>query len=215
MLFRSPTISTIIGRHYITKEGRNLFVTELGGVVNSIMKESFNEIVDPDFTANMEDALDGVEEGKVEWKSVIRGFYPDLEESVKKAENELEKVKIEDEATDIICENCGRNMVIKYGTHGRFLACPGFPDCKNTKPYLERIGVSCPKCGKDVVLRKTKKGRVFYGCENYPDCDFISWSRPVNEKCPRCGGYMTIKGKKLACFDAACGFTKDIKDLNH
>ncbi|MBQ2533763.1 MAG: type I DNA topoisomerase, partial [Lachnospiraceae bacterium] len=168
----SPTITVLLKRRYIGKEGRSIFVTELGDVVNDIMKESFPTIVDESFTANMESLLDGVEEGDVDWKSIVRNFYPDLEESVKIAEEQLQKVEISDEVTDVICENCGRNMVIKYGPHGKFLACPGFPDCRNTKPYLEKIGVSCPKCGKDIVVRKTKKGRRFYGCEDYPECDF-------------------------------------------
>ena len=205
----SPTITTIIKRRYVTKEGRNLFVTELGSVVNAIMKETFPNIVDLNFTAKMEAALDGVEEGKVEWKNIIREFYPQLDSSVKKAEKELEKVQIEDEVTDIICENCGRNMVVKYGPHGKFLSCPGFPECRNTKPYLEKIGVPCPKCGKEIVARKTKKGRVFYGCEDYPECDFMSWPKPVAKKCPRCGGYMVQKGKKIACADRECGFVEN------
>lgn len=205
----SPTITTIIKRRYVTKEGRNLYMTELGSVVNAIMKETFPNIVDLNFTAKMEAALDGVEEGKVEWKSIIRDFYPQLDSSVKKAEKELEKVQIEDEVTDIICENCGRNMVVKYGPHGKFLACPGFPECRNTKPYLEKIGVPCPKCGKEIVARKTKKGRVFYGCEDYPECDFMSWPRPVAKKCPRCGGYMVQKGKKIACADRKCGYVEN------
>ena len=164
----APTISTIIARRYVSKENKNLYLTELGEVVNNMMKQSFPSIVDVNFTANMEGLLDMVEEGKVEWKSVIRNFYPDLDEAVKVAEKELESVKIEDEVTDVICEECGRNMVIKYGPHGRFLACPGFPECRNTKPYLEKIGVPCPLCGKEVVLRKTKKGRKYYGCEDNP-----------------------------------------------
>ena len=141
----APTISTIIARRYVAKEGKNLYMTEIGEVVNNIMKESFPAIVDVNFTANMEGLLDCVAEGKVEWKSVIENFYPDLEAAVKKAEKELESVKIEDEVTDVICEECGRNMVVKYGPHGKFLACPGFPDCRNTKPYLEKVGVACPK----------------------------------------------------------------------
>ncbi len=128
---------------------------------------------------------------------------------MKKAEKELEKVQIEDEVTDIICENCGRNMVVKYGPHGKFLACPGFPECRNTKPYLEKIGVPCPKCHKEIVIRKTKKGRPFYGCEDYPDCDFLSWSRPIDKACPKCGGYMVRKGKKNACADQNCGYVED------
>ena len=161
----APTISTIIARRYVAKENKNLYLTEIGEVVNNIMKQSFPSIVDVNFTANMESLLDGVAEGKVRWKTIIENFYPDLEAAVEKAETELEQVKIEDEVTDVICEECGRNMVVKYGPHGKFLACPGFPDCRNTKPYLEKIGVPCPVCGKDVVIRKTKKGRRYYGCE--------------------------------------------------
>ncbi len=200
----SPTISTLQKRRYITKEGRNLFVTELGEVVNSIMKDSFPTIVDDTFTANLESLLDHIEEGLVSWKSVIANFYPDLEEAVKLAEKELAQVKVADEVTDVICEECGRNMVVKYGPHGKFLACPGFPDCRNTKPFLEKIGVACPKCGKDVVAKKSKKGRRFYGCEENPACDFMSWSQPVEKKCPECGGYMVVKGNKLACENANC-----------
>ncbi len=200
----SPIISTLLKRRYITKEAKNIFVTELGEVVNSIMKESFPSIVDEHFTANMEGLLDQIEEGNVAWKSVISNFYPDLDEAVKVAENQLQKVKIEDEVTDVVCEECGRNMVVKYGPHGKFLACPGFPDCRNTKPYLEKIGVACPKCGKDIVMKKSKKGRRFYGCENNPDCDFMSWARPVAKPCPKCGGYMVRKGNKLVCANEEC-----------
>lgn len=207
----SPTITTLLGRRYIVKEAKNLYVTELGEVVNQIMKESFPSIVDEHFTANMESLLDSIGEGAVNWKTVVRNFYPDLEAAVEVAEKELQKVKIEDEVTDVVCDQCGRNMVVKYGPHGKFLACPGFPECRNTKPYLEKIGVPCPKCGKDVVLRKTKKGRKYFGCENNPECDFMSWSRPVAEKCPKCGGYMVIKGNKIACADAGCGYTRDRK----
>ena len=201
----SPTITTLLGRRYIVKEAKNLYVTELGEVVNQIMKESFPSIVDEHFTANMESLLDSIGEGAVNWKTVVRNFYPDLEAAVEVAEKELQKVKIEDEVTDVVCDQCGRNMVVKYGPHGKFLACPGFPECRNTKPYLEKIGVPCPKCGKDVVLRKTKKGRKYFGCENNPECDFMSWSRPVAEKCPKCGGYMVVKGNKIAC--AAVSYT--------
>ncbi len=183
----APTITTIINRRYVAKENKNLYMTELGEVVNNIMVQAFPSIVDVNFTANMESLLDKVEEGVVNWKTVVSNFYPDLDEAVLNAEKELAKVKIEDEVTDIVCEECGRNMVIKYGPHGRFLACPGFPECRNTKPYLEKIGVTCPKCGKEVVLRKTKKGRKYFGCEDNPECDFMSWSRPVAEKCPKCG----------------------------
>ena len=204
----SPTITTIIARRYITKENKNLYVSEIGEVVNSIMKESFPTIVDEHFTANMESLLDGVAEGKIPWKTVVANFYPDLEKAVQAAEEELEKITIEDEVTDEICEVCGRNMVIKYGPYGKFLACPGFPECRNTKPYYEKIGVACPKCGKDVVIKMTKKGRRYYGCIDYPECDFMSWGRPVDKKCPRCGGYMVEKGNKLACADEHCGYTE-------
>ena len=175
----APTISTIIARRYVAKEKKNLYITEIGEVVNDIMKQSFASIVDVSFTANMEGLLDMIADGKVNWKTVTSNFYPDLEEAVEIAEKELEKVSIADEETDVICEECGRNMVIKYGPHGKFLACPGFPECRNTKMYLEKIGVACPICGKDIVIRKTKKGRKYYGCEDNPNCEYMSWKKPV------------------------------------
>ncbi len=208
----APTITTILARRYVTKEAKNLYITEIGEVVNNIMKQSFPSIVDENFTASMEGLLDMVEEGKIPWKEVIRNFYPDLDEAVKVAEKELESVKIEDEVTDVICEECGRNMVIKYGPHGKFLACPGFPECKNTKPYLEKIGVPCPICGKEVVIRKTKKGRKYYGCEDNPECEFMSWQKPSKEKCPQCGNYMVEKGNKLVCSDEKCGYVRNLKN---
>lgn len=204
----APTITTIIARRYVAKENKNLYMTEIGEVVNNIMKTSFPSIVDVHFTATMEELLDSIAEGLIEWKTVIRNFYPDLDEAVKTAEKELEEVKIEDEVTDVICEQCGRNMVIKYGPHGKFLACPGFPECRNTKPYLEKIGVPCPICGKEVVMRRSKKGRRYYGCENNPECEFMSWQKPSKEKCPNCGGYMVEKGNKLVCANEQCGFVK-------
>lgn len=204
----SPTITTLLGRRYVVKENKNLYITELGEVVNSIMKESFPSIVDESFTANMESLLDKVGEGTVNWKAVVSNFYPDLEEAVEHAQKELEKVKIEDEVTDVICEECGRNMVVKYGPHGKFLACPGFPDCRNTKPYLEKTGIKCPLCGKEVVIKKTKKGRKYYGCENNPECSFISWQKPSEKTCPRCGSYMVEKGGKLACSSEQCGYSE-------
>ena len=206
----APTISTIIARRYIAKENKNLYVSELGEAVNKMMKDAFPTIVDVNFTANMESLLDGVEEGTVKWKEIIRNFYPDLDEAVKAAEKNLENVEIADEETDVVCEKCGRNMVIKYGPHGKFLGCPGFPDCRNTKPYLEKIGVACPQCGKDIVLRKTKKGRKYYGCENNPECDFMTWQKPSEKKCPKCGGYMLEKGNKLVCHDENCGCVENI-----
>jgi DNA topoisomerase I len=205
----APTITTILARRYIAKENKNLYVTELGDVVNSIMKKAFPSIVDENFTANLEMLLDKVGEGSVNWKTVISNFYPDLNEAVLVAEKELGDYKIADEVTDVICEECGRNMVIKYGPHGRFLACPGFPDCRNTKPYLEKIGVECPKCNKDIVLRKTKKGRKYYGCEDNPNCDFMSWQKPSEIKCKECGGIMVEKGAKLVCLNEQCGYVQD------
>ena len=207
----APTITTIIARRYVAKENKNLYVTELGEVVNRIMKENFPSIVDLQFTANMEYLLDSVGEGTVDWKTVVRNFYPDLDEAVKKAEKELESVTIADEVSDEVCDQCGRHMVIKYGPHGKFLACPGFPECKNTKPYFEKTGIPCPKCGKEVVIKKTKKGRKYYGCENNPDCDFMSWQKPSTERCPECGSYMVEKGNKLLCSNEQCGYSKNLK----
>ena len=204
----APTIGTIVARRYVIKEQKNLFVTELGEAVNKIMLQSFPSIVDVNFTANLESLLDMVEEGTVKWKTVVSNFYPDLDEAVKIAEKELENVKIEDEVTDVICENCGRNMVVKYGPHGKFLACPGFPDCRNTKPYLEKAGVPCPDCGSEVVILKTKKGRRYFGCENQ-ECDFMSWNKPSATKCPECGQYMVEKGNRLMCSNEQCGYVQN------
>ncbi|MCI8658623.1 MAG: type I DNA topoisomerase [Lachnospiraceae bacterium] len=208
----APTITTILARRYVTKENKNLYVTELGEAVNGIMKNCFPSIVDTSFTANMEMLLDKVGDGSVKWKTVVENFYPDLDEAVKTAQKTLESVKIADEVSDVICDVCGRNMVIKYGPHGKFLACPGFPDCKNTKPYLEKIGVPCPKCGGEVVIKKTKKGRRFFGCENNPDCDFMSWQKPSLEKCPQCQGYMVERGSKFVCADEQCGYSMNRKE---
>lgn len=205
----APTITTILARRYVVKENKNLYVTELGEAVNNIMVKAFPSIVDVNFTATMETLLDSVGEGNIQWKTVVRNFYPDLDAAVKAAEKELENVKIEDEVTDEICELCGRNMVVKYGPHGKFLACPGFPECRSTKPYLEKIGVSCPKCGKDIVLKKTQKGRKYFGCEANPECDFMSWQKPSEKKCPECGGYMLEKGSKLMCADTNCGYVEN------
>ena len=206
----APTITTIIARRYVVKENKNLYVTELGEAVNKIMKTAFTVIVDTSFTANVESLLDMVEEGKVQWKNVIRNFYPDLKEAIDNAEKSLEKIEIEDEATEVVCDVCGRNMVIKYGPHGKFLACPGFPECKNTKPYYEKIGVNCPVCGEDIIIRKTKKGRKYFGCINNPECEFMSWSKPSSKMCPTCGKYMVEKGSKLACSDEQCGYVENV-----
>ncbi len=208
----APTITTILARHYVTKENRNLYVTELGEVVNRIMKENFPSIVDIQFTANLELLLDGIGDGSVEWKQIVRNFYPDLEVAVKQAQKELESVTIADEVSDEVCELCGRNMVIKYGPHGKFLACPGFPECKNTKPYLEKAGVTCPSCGGQIVIKKTKKGRRFYGCENSPRCDFMSWQKPSEVRCPKCGSYMVERGSRLVCANEQCGHS--MKNIN-
>ena len=201
----APTITTILARRYVTKENRNLYVTELGEVVNNMMKSAFPSIVDVRFTANLEALLDKVEEGSVNWKTVVSNFYPDLDEAVVTAEKELAQVKIADEESDEICEHCGRRMVIKYGPHGRFLACPGFPECRNTMPYFEKIGIACPRCGRDIVLKKTKKGRKYYGCINNPECDFMVWQKPSPVKCDKCGSLTLEKGSKLVCIDEACG----------
>ena len=202
----APTITTIISRRYVTKENKNLYVTELGEAVNEMMKQAFPQIVDVTFTANMEGLMDMVEEGSVNWKDVLRNFYPDFELALKEAEKQLEQVTIADEVTDVICEECGRNMVIKYGPHGKFLACPGFPECRNTKPHYDKTGIPCPMCGGEVVIKKTKKGRKYYGCQNNPECEFRSWQKPTTEKCPRCGAYLVEKGHKLVCSSEQCGF---------
>ncbi len=201
----APTITTILARRYIVKENKNLYVTEIGEVVNQMMKEAFPSIVDVNFTATMETLLDGVEEGVVNWKTVISNFYPDLEEAVQKAEKELEQVTIKEEVSGEDCQLCGRPMYIKYGPHGRFQACSGFPECRNTKPFFEKVGIPCPKCGKDIVLKKTKKGRKYYGCIDNPECDFMVWQKPSEVKCEKCGGLMVEKGTKLLCSQPDCG----------
>lgn len=204
----APTITTIMQRHYITKEKKNLYITELGEVVNNMMKQAFPSIVDVNFTANLEGLLDCVGEGSVNWKTVVRNFWPDLKEAVDTAERELENVKVEDEVTDVICENCGKNMVIKFGPHGKFLACPGFPDCHNTKPYLEKANIKCPKCGSEILIKKTRKGRRYYGCEKNPECDFMTWQKPTGELCPECSGALVFKGNGIACANPECGYKK-------
>lgn len=206
----APTISTILGRRYVVKENKNIYVTELGEAVNQIMMKGFPVIVNSEFTANLESLLDKIEEGAIDWKTVVANFYPDLDEAVRAANEELENVKIEDEVTEEICEECGKNLVVKYGPHGKFLACPGFPDCRFTKPYFEKIGIDCPKCGKDIVLKKTKKGRKYFGCIDNPDCDFMTWQRPSSVKCEKCKSIMLIKGNKLVCSNEECGFVTEL-----
>ncbi len=207
----APTITTLIKRRYITKEQKNLYVTDIGHAVDELMGQAFPQIVDAKFTANIESLLDGVEEGDVKWKTIIRNFYPDLKESVDVANAELEKVEIRDEESDEVCEKCGRKMVIKYGPSGKFLACPGYPDCKNTKPYYEKTGIACPSCGSEVVIKITRKGRKYYGCLGYPDCEFMSWDKPAGKMCPKCGKYMVTKGKKNVCSDKECGYSENIE----
>lgn len=203
----APTISTILARRYVVKENRNLYVTELGEAVNQIMIKGFPVIVNTEFTANLESLLDKIEEGSVNWKTVVANFYPDLDEAVQAANEELEHIKIEDEVTEELCDECGRNLVIKYGPYGKFLACPGFPECRFTKPHYEKIGVSCPNCGKDIVLKKTKKGRKYYGCIDNPECDFMSWQKPSDIFCAKCNHFMLEKGNKLVCSNEECGYS--------
>ncbi len=210
----APTLTIIQSRNYVVKEAKMLYPTELGEVVNDVMKMYFPDIVDIDFTAHMEDNLDQVELGKQEWKKIIRDFYPDFSKAVSDAQEKLSKVEIKDEVTDVICDKCGRNMVVKYGKYGKFLACPGFPECQNAKPFFEDAGVSCPQCGGKVQIKKTKKGRKYFGCENNPECDFMSWNKPTGEKCPQCGSYMVEKGTKnpkIVCSNVQCGYIEESK----
>ena len=207
----APTISTLLARRYVSKDKKDLFITELGSAVNSIMEAGFAVIVDESFTANMESLLDKIGEGAIQWKVVVRNFYPDLDEAIRNAGENLASIRIADEESEEVCDKCGARMVIKYGAYGKFLACPNFPNCRNTKPFFEKIGVACPKCGKDLVVRRTQKGRIYYGCIDIPTCDFMSWSRPVAKPCPKCGSLMTVKGKRLACSDASCGYVEDYK----
>ncbi|MCL2236583.1 MAG: type I DNA topoisomerase [Defluviitaleaceae bacterium] len=209
----APTIATITARGYVSKEQKNLHPTELGDVVNSIMSEHFDQIVDIEFTAKMEETLDAVEEGEVPWKDILRNFYYPFNETVTRADENIGEVEIRDEETDIPCEHCGRLMVIKFGRYGRFLACPGFPDCRNAKPLLEEAGVDCPICKAKVMIKKTKKGRIYFGCEKNPECEFMSWNKPTGQNCPNCGKYLVEKGtkaKKIACSDdKECGYRID------
>ena len=205
----APTISTITARNYVTKEQKVFYTTELGEIVNDIIKNNFGNVINVDFTAKMENKLDEIEEGHIEWKDVLRDFYPPFERTIQEAYEKIEHIEIEDEKTDILCEKCGANMVIKYGKFGKFLACPNFPECSNTKPFFEEAGVNCPECGGKVLIKKTKKGRKFYGCENNPQCQFISWSKPTGEKCPKCNSFLIEKGTKkkiICCSNDDCGY---------
>jgi len=212
----SPTISTILSRGYVVLEKKSFYPTELGLLVNELLTEYFTHVVNEKFTANLEDELDDIASGSTFWKEVVRDFYKDFHKELVIAEEEIDKIEIEDEVSDVICEKCGRNMVVKHGRFGKFLACPGYPECKNTKPIVDKIEVPCPKCGGDVVRKRSKKGRVFYGCNNYPDCDFVSWDEPVKEKCPDCNGPMVIKRLKsrttVKCVDSNCGYSKNQKN---
>ena len=207
----APTITTIIGRGYVSREKKRLFPTELGIMVTEMMENYFSRIVDTEFTANMEEQLDEVEEGKLDWKQILREFYPDFESTLGVAEKEIEKVEVKDDVSDVPCDKCGAMMVYKMGKFGRFLACPNFPDCRNTMPILTYIDAPCPACGKRLLEKTSRKNRKFYGCEGYPECDFVSWDKPVEEKCPKCGTYMiekkNNKGETIhLCTNESCRF---------
>ncbi|GAB6170107.1 type I DNA topoisomerase [Clostridium carnis] len=210
-----PTISTLLGRDYVNREKKNLIPTELGFIVNNIVSEYFKQIVDVDFTADMERNLDSIEEGNEKWRKVVGEFFEPLKIAIEKAEKEISKVVIEDKVSDVPCDKCGRMMVIKHGRYGDFLACPGYPECKNAKPIVEEIDTPCPKCGKKIVVKKSKRGKKFFGCSGYPECDFVSWNEPIKEKCKKCGSYMVLKyskskGNYAQCSNSEC---KEIMDI--
>ena len=212
----APTITTILNREYVEKEGTSLLPTELGIIVTKILDENFHKFMEVDFTADMESQLDQIEEGNAEWKHVVEEFYSPLEEAIKTALENIEKVNM-DEETDEICELCGSNMVIKYGRFGKFMACKNYPECKNTKPIVNKIGVKCPKCKEgDIIMRKSKKKKVFYGCSNYPECDFVAWNKPVEEPCEECGSYMYEKysksGTKIVCSNKDCKHERIVEE---
>ncbi len=213
----AATITTITGREYVKREGKTLVPTELGEVSTKLMKERFPKIVNVKFTAQMEQDLDKIEKGDEEWIALLDSFYGEFEKTLKKAKTDMEGVKIQlkEDETDIVCELCGRKMVVKVGRYGKFIACPGYPECKNIKKYVQETGVTCPKCGGKVIVRKTKKGKPFYGCDQYPKCDFVSWNEPVNEKCPNCGEILyKKKGKKptLYCAKEGCGYERKLEE---
>ena len=212
-----PTISTLLSREYIVREKKNLMATELGFIVNNILSEYFKQIVDVDFTAAMEGKLDNIEEGSEYWTNVVEEFFAPLKVAIDKAEKEVSKVVIEDKVSDIPCDKCGKMMVIKHGRYGDFLACPGYPECKNAKPIVEELDVDCPKCGGKVLVKRSKKGKKFFGCSNYPECDFVSWNEPVKDKCEECGSYMVLKysktkGKYAQCSNSDCGNIKIVEE---
>ena len=214
-----PTISTLISRKYVDREKKILIPTELGFIVNDILSNYFKQIVDTDFTAEMEVKLDNVEAGKESWTHIVDEFFTPLKEDIEKAEKEISKVIIEDKVSDVPCDKCGRLMVIKHGRFGDFLACPGYPECQNTKPIVEEVDANCPLCGGKILVKRSKKGNRFYGCSNYPECNFVSWYEPTNEKCPECGSYMVkryskSKGEYLQCSDKECKYEKIIEKNN-
>jgi DNA topoisomerase-1 len=211
-----PTISTLLGRNYVVREKKNLLPTELGEIVNNIVSDYFKQIVDVDFTADMERKLDDVEEGNENWTQIVEEFFSPLKIAIEKAEKEISKVVIEDKVSDVQCEKCGRMMVIKRGRFGEFLACPGYPECKNAKPIVEELDVPCPECGKPIVAKKSKKGKKFFGCLGYPECKFVSWYEPVKEKCPECNSYMVLKysktkGNYIQCSNSECNHKEELK----
>ncbi len=212
----AATITTLTSREYVKREAKTLVPTELGEVITKLLKERFPNIVNVKFTAEMEEELDSVENGDVKWDELLAEFYSDFEQTLKDAKSEMEgvKLKLKEDETDIVCEKCGRKMVVKVGRYGKFIACPGYPDCKNIKKYVEKTGTVCPKCGGDIIVKHTKTKRIFYGCSNYPECDFVSWNEPTNEKCPQCGEVLyKKKGKKptLFCAKEGCGYTQTQK----
>lgn len=213
----APTISTIISRGYVVRDARILYPTDLGFIVNDLMDKYFPKIMEYKFTAAMEEKLDKIEEGEVNWRDLLNEFYPSFADYLSHAEQDIGKIEIKDEESDVVCEKCGANMVIKTGRYGKFLACPNFPKCRNTKPIVEEINIPCPKCSAQIVVRKSKRGRKFYGCSNYPECDFVSWDMPIKDPCPKCGALMTEKssranGKTVQCTNKECGYTKKKKD---
>ncbi|NDO18565.1 type I DNA topoisomerase [Lachnospiraceae bacterium MD329] len=212
----APTISTIVSRGYVVRSKRQLVPTELGFVTSEIMKNNFSDIVDVEFTAGMEEELDDVEEGSLEWKKVLNDFYPSFRDSLEKAQKNVEKIKIKDEESDVVCEKCGRKMVYKLSKFGKFLACPGYPECKNTKAIREETGAKCPKCGGEILVKKSRRGKVYYGCEHAPKCDFMAWDAPVKEEaCPECGGLLLKKqGKrgKIFCYNEDCKYERKAEE---
>ena len=213
----APTLTTVLARGYVERDGKSLIPTALGEVTNQLMEERFSNIVNVDFTAQMETDLDRVEEGSVDWHDMLREFYTDFDSALKKAEAEMEGIhmKVPDEVTDVICEKCGRNMVVKMGRYGKFLACPGYPECANTKRIVQDTNATCPICGKRVLAKKSKKGKAYFGCEDNPNCSFMTWDKPLAEKCPQCGSSLfkkNVRGGEIHCLKEGCGYVKEKED---